>query len=162
MSDSRGRQLLAKAGRFVLRKPMTDMDLAAFADGDVLHAAFAFTGAAGANGGSGHIEMAWLMASITHAFNVDYFFFNGAPTGVYTANAAMLLDEADYTKLLGVIAVDVKFVAGTARTFSRSAINARMPYALTAADLWCVPVARGAFDFVAATDVVFGLTIQRS
>ena len=132
------------------------LDLAAYADGDVLFPDMALAPAARENDRTVTLISIALrdLAKQNGAF--DLFFFSAEPaTGAYAANAAFDLDDTDADLFVGhvsILATDYANAADSSVATKRN-IGLQMD-TTTADDLYVIGVSRGVPDYVAADDMM--------
>lgn len=136
------------------------VDTAIYASGDNLDTILVAKGALAAEG---------LLTSIVivdvdnEGVQIDFVFFDTAPTGTYTKNSAAAIDAADTSKVIGhaSIATTAYITVGTDKIgTSPTPVNLQLPARATN-DLHILAIVRGTPTFGVATDVTFKFGILR-
>lgn len=129
----------------------------AYASGDVVGTA-GYYRVDGTNNQKGLITQVNVVDSDGESAPLDFFFFNAAPEGTYTDNAAFALAAADLDKRLGyksVVASDYAAM-GADSMATASPVNIILP---PCESLYIIVVIRDAHTFTATSDLRFDIGI---
>lgn len=139
------------------------LDLAAYADGDVLFPDMPLTAVAKENARTVTLISVAIrdLAKQNGAF--DLFFFSAEPaTGAYAANGVFTLDDTDSELFVGhvcILATDYANAAASSVATKRN-IGLQME-TTTGDDLYVIGVSRGAPDYVTTSDLMIHLQFIR-
>lgn len=137
------------------------VDTSAYQSGDNLDVILVAKGALAAEG---------LLTSIVvvdvdnEGIQIDFVFFDTAPTGTYTKNGASAIDAADTSKIIGKASILITeyITIGTDKIgTTANPVNIQLPARATN-DLHILAIARGTPTFAAATDVIFKFGVLRT
>lgn len=110
---------------------------------------------------SGELRSLVLRDVANQKFAIDLLLFNANPSAsTFTDNAAAAIHANDLSKLIGIVNV----AAADWTTVGSHAVCQKelsRPILLAATTLYAALVARGAFDFAAATDLTIALAVLR-
>lgn len=130
------------------------VDTANYANNDILFAPLELTSALFAAGRSITLQDVVTAEIGTNQISMDLVFFNEAPTGTYTINTAIALDNADVPRVIGVIRHD-----NTNKNFGSNSAGRTLNINLILAPLagtsvWVMGIVRkGGVSYAAATDL---------
>lgn len=137
------------------------LDTSLYATGDNLDTILVLKGALAAEGLLVSIEV---YDADNEGIQIDFMFFDSAPTGTYTKNSAAAIDAADISKVIGhasVLSTEYITIGTDKKGRTTAPPNILLP-AKTTGDLHVLAIARGGPTFAAATDLTFKFGVLRS
>lgn len=166
--DSNGQWVHTTGGMSDIITPTITVDTAVYASGDCIGGVITLSNAIRPGPGTGLLTSINLIDRANQGFGLELLFFGSNPTGTgsfaATDNAAFVLSTADAKLLAHVTIATSDWVSiGSRNVATITGIGKLLKSAIPAVqtDLYMVIVAKGAFDFVAATDLIIGVGISQ-
>lgn len=133
----------------------------AYASGDVIGTKMTFAASTLAAGGSAMVQAVTVNSKTAQTTAMDLILFNADPTNsTFTDNAALAVDVADFSKVIGVVHITDWTNLGTPAV--AQANNLALPFTLAATSLYGVLVALAAITLGSASDFSASLRLVRN